>query len=161
MRYVQATIQQTKAYRKPRYDIPFYLEELPHRVQSLCLLNIEKGRSIPKSFLPEVSKGEFKVTTQTGENKWTVNICEGVCTCPAFQSTHIPCKHFFALFHHYPSWSWQDLPPSLTKSSHMTLDSNVTELSILDCTKSQDSEDYATPSLQPTQPLPPPKSTPG
>lgn len=128
MRYVQATIQQTKAYRRPRYQIPIYLEGRPHKVQSLCLLNIERGQSIPQNHLSEFESGKFDVAS-SGGNKWTVIIHDGTCACPAFQSTNIPCKHFFAIFHHYPKWGWKDLPKTLTGSSHMILDdvTDVTE----------------------------------
>ena len=121
MRYVQATIQQTREYRRPRY-------ELPHAVQSLCLLNIERGLSIPKNHFSEFETGKFHVTPSSGETKWIAIIPAGTCTCPAFQSTNIPCKHLFAIFHHFPKWSWEDLPTTLTEAAHMILDS-VTECS--------------------------------
>ena len=126
--YVQATIQQTKEYRRPRYQIPIYLEERPHKVQSLCLLNMERGQAIPKSYLSEFESGKFEVissssgTSSSSGNKWTVIIPDGICTCPSFQSTNIPCKHFFAILHHYSKWGWKDLPKTLTQASHMVLD---------------------------------------
>lgn len=128
MQYVQATIKQTKAYRSPRYEIPSYLEGRPHKVQSLCLLNTERGQSIPKNHLSEFESGKFNVKSATGVNNWAVLIPDGKCTCPAFQSTNIPCKHFFAIFHHYPKWSWKDLPKTLTESSHMVLDDVTTNV---------------------------------
>ena len=128
MQYIQATVQQTHAYRKPRYDIPIYLEGRPHKVQSLCLLNIERGLSIPRSYLSQHGSGKFSITPSHGGEKWLVDIKGGECTCPVFQSTKIPCKHFFAIFHHFPTWGWKDLPPTLTESPHMLLDSSITEI---------------------------------
>ena len=129
-------IKQTSAYRKPRYDIPFYLEGRPHSVQSLCLLNIERGRKIPKSYFIQLPQdGMFTVTkSQSGsksDDDWKVDIHGGTCTCPAFLSSNIPCKHMFPVFHHFPKWSWDNLPKALTNSPHMTLDQNLTDASEL------------------------------
>ena len=60
------------------------------------------------------------------DDVWEVSIPEGTCTCPSFTSSHIPCKHMFAIFYHYPTWSWHNLPPELTKSAHMVLDTDTT-----------------------------------
>ena len=128
-RYVQATIKQTGAYRKPRYDIPCFLQDRPESVQSLCLLNIQRGTSIPASYITQLdptSSGKFELkktnSHSEGDNQWEVDICNGTCTCPSFISAHVPCKHMFAIFHHYTQWSWNSLPKELTESVHMTLD---------------------------------------
>ena len=103
-------------------------------MQSLCLLNIERGRKIPKSYFIQLPQdGMFTVTkSQAGsqsDDDWKVDIHGGTCTCPAFLSSNIPCKHMFAVFHHFPKWSWDDLPKALTNSPHMTLDQNLTDAS--------------------------------
>ena len=127
IRYIQATIKHTNAYRKPRYGMPDFLKERPHTVQGICLANIDRGMALPNCHIKEESTGVFSVVRSSSTqdncgNPWTVNINEGTCSCPSFQSSHIPCKHMFAIFHHYPSWSWDDLPATLTSSSHLTLD---------------------------------------
>lgn len=111
-RYVQATIKRTGAYRKPRYDIPYFLKDRPESVQSLCLLNIQRGISIPKSYITQqdpVSSGKFKLkktnSDSEGDDQWEVDVCSGTCTCPSFISAHVSCKHMFAIFHHYTQWS--------------------------------------------------------
>ena len=126
LRYMQAMIKQTSAYRKPRYDVPFYLQDRPHSVQSLCLLNLERGRRIPKNKLMELStEGKFNaqksVSESESDDKWNIDICGGTCTCPSFLSSKIPCKHMFAIFHHFPQWTWKSLPKTLTNAPHMTL----------------------------------------
>ena len=123
IRYIQATIKQTSTYRRPRYHQPYYLSNLSHTAQSICLLNIERVKNIPKNNVTEQDpKGVYSILSSSAERSWTVNIPAGSCTCPTFQSSHLPCKHMFAIFHHYPKWSWDDLPSDLTNSSHMTLD---------------------------------------
>ena len=42
--YVQSTVKQLSTYRKPRYELPYFLEGKPHLIQSICLLNIERGK---------------------------------------------------------------------------------------------------------------------
>lgn len=85
------------------------------------MLNIERAKSIPKSYLSEVDKGTFQIKSRDNKS-WTISLSSGTCTCPAFVTTNTPCKHFFAVFHHFPTWSWNDLPKCLTESSHVTLD---------------------------------------
>ena len=131
IRYVQATVKHTNAYRKPRYGLPDFLKERPHTMQALCLANIDRGMKLPKSHIKEESTGVFSVersssTQDTCGNPWIVNIPDGTCSCPSFQSSHVPCKHMFAIFHHYPTWSWDDLPATVTTSSHLTLDHETT-----------------------------------
>ena len=105
IRYIQATIKQTAAYRKPKYELPEFLQEKPHTIQSICLMNIERAKAIPKSHVTqEESVGVYSLASSSSisEQSWTVNIPAGLCTCPSFLSAHIPCKHMFAIFHHYP-----------------------------------------------------------
>ena len=132
-RYIQATIKRTGAYRKPRYEIPCFLQDRPESVQSLCLLNIQRGTSIPSSYIiqqdpPSSGKFKLKKTSSDSEgddDKWEVDVCNGTCTCPSFISAHVPCKHMFAIFHHFTQWSWDNLPKELTESVHMTLDTST------------------------------------
>jgi len=119
-KYFQTVIKQSQAYRKPRYEMPPFLIGRPHKVQSLCMLNMERAKFIPKSDLMEVQKGVFDI--QSRRNIWKIDLTNGTCTCPAFTLTKIPCKHFFAVFYHFSNWSWSDLPSSLTDSCHMVLD---------------------------------------
>ena len=53
IRYIQATIKQTAAYRKPKYELPQFLQEKPHTIQSICLMNIERAKAIPKSHVTQ------------------------------------------------------------------------------------------------------------
>ena len=124
-KYNQSIIQQSQAYRKPRYHIPSYLEGRPHKVQSHIMLNMERAKAIPKSHITESDTGVYDIVSNDGKSWRTVIPC-GTCTCPSFVSTNIPCKHFFAVFYHHTMWNWKDLPSSLTEASHMVLD-NINE----------------------------------
>ena len=124
-KYNQSIIQQSQAYRKPRYHIPSYLEGRPQKVQSHIMLNMEWTKAIPKSHITELNPGVYDIESNDGKS-WRAVIPSGTCTCPSFVSTNIPCKHFFAVFYHHTKWNWKDLPSSLTEASHMVLD-NINE----------------------------------
>ena len=96
-KYFQTLIQQTHAYRKPHYDIPSFLEGRPHKVQSVCMLNMERAKSISKTDLKEIQRGIFDIKSKDN-NLWKTDLTNVTCTCPAFVLTNIPCKHFFAVF---------------------------------------------------------------
>ena len=38
------------------------------------------------------------------------------------QRRHLPCKHFFAIFKHFPEWNWAKLPQNYRNSPNLTLD---------------------------------------
>ena len=101
--------------------IPSFLEGRPQKVQSLCMLNMERAKSVSKTDLKEIQRGIFYIKSKDN-NVWKTDLTNGTCTCPAFMLTNIPCKHFFAVFYHTAMWNWNDLPSSLTESSHMVLD---------------------------------------
>ena len=84
------------------------------------MLNMERAKSISKTDLKEIQRGIFDI--KKDNNVWKTDLTNGTCTCPTFVLTNIPCKHFFAVFYHTPMWNWNDLPSSLTESSHMVLD---------------------------------------
>ena len=94
-------------------------------MQTICLMNIERGSAIPIGNITEQVEGRFSFSSG-GNVHWEVNIPNGTCTCPSFLSSHIPCKHMFAVFYHYPQWKWDDLPLELTTSSHIILDHDAT-----------------------------------
>ena len=98
-------------------------------------MNIERGKAIPKSHIMETEpNGDFSIAKSTSASKsslqeddlWEVSIPQGTCICPSFKCSYIPCKHMFAVFHHYPAWTWNNLPLQLTESAHMLLDADAT-----------------------------------
>ena len=47
------------------------------------------------------------------------------CTCPDWVQWHIPCKHFFCIFHLVEDWGWNSLPDTYTKSAYLCSDSKA------------------------------------
>ena len=39
-----------------------------------------------------------------------------------FSLTGLPCKHFFAVFKHYPKWQWESFPEKYRENPYLTLD---------------------------------------
>lgn len=123
-RYIQTTIKQTNAYRKPRYKLPDFLENRPHSIQSICLMNIERAKNVPRSNITEENEeAVYSMKSSDDRQTWKVDILKGKCSCPSFLTSHIPCKHMFAVFQHF-HWSWHDLPDDVKNSPHMTLDNH-------------------------------------
>ena len=122
--YTILTARQTTAYRQPRSSIPDFLKNRPSSVQSACILNIEKGKTVDRSSITEEDgvSGMYSIRSERG--MYRVRIQEGDCSCPYFTQNRIPCKHLFSIFLNF-NWRWEDLPLSLNESPFMTLDSSV------------------------------------
>ena len=67
------------------------------------------------------------------------------CTCPDWQRHHWPCKHFVAIYKHFPEWGWEAMSPYYSSSPYFQIDPNVVPplssegCSSTDCTIMQDS----------------------
>ena len=123
-KYIQATVKQMETYRKSRYPLPYFLLNRPRTVQGECLANQEKAKAITNSMVCSTQQeGVFQVHGKNSpEPGYQVNISLGQCSCVYFTLKKIPCKHMFAVFDHYPLWTWHHLPASLTESPYMKLD---------------------------------------
>ena len=55
---------------------------------------------------------------QFGDNDGTLLSCE----CRSWQRSRLLCKHFFAIFNHFPEWNWEKLPQDYRESPFITLD---------------------------------------
>ena len=47
------------------------------------------------------------------------------CTCRDWLKFHLPCKHFFAIFHHFPDWNWEKIPKHYLTSVYLSADSEA------------------------------------
>ena len=78
----------------------------------------------------DIQQGVFSVHSQKGK-VYTVNIGTTskdnmlYCTCVDWRTHHIPCKHFFTIFQHRESWSWNNLPIEYLESSYINMDSKA------------------------------------
>ena len=130
-RYIQATVKQMESYRKSRYPLSNYLLNWPQGIKGECLINEEKAKAIVDSMLQSTSQeGVFFVSRHPKscpQSGYKVNVRQGHCSCAYFAIKKIPCKHMFAVFSHFPAWTWYHLPDSLTQAPHMILDESITQ----------------------------------
>ena len=47
------------------------------------------------------------------------------CSCFDWQKHHWPCKHFLAVYKHFPEWGWEAMSPIYKDSPYFEIDSNV------------------------------------
>ena len=128
-------------------------------------MNFERGKRIPKSHVTlQELLGSFTVMKSVAgdsleESTWTVSIPEGTCTCPSFVLSNMPCKHMFAVFYHYPMWTCDNLPVSVTQSPHILLDASATnsfekQPSALSCGADYSLDNSSYESYEITNPIP-------
>ena len=72
--------------------------------------------------------GKFEVRSQDDSSKfYTLSFGSDSgdspsCDCYDWERHRLPCKHFFAIFRNYPSWSFEKLPKWYTESQFLTVD---------------------------------------
>ena len=89
------------------------------------------AEDIPPSHIKTTeSDGVFKVKSQDDFQRWYLVQFENEdqqpsCECQFWVRNHLPCKHFFAIFRHYPEWGWEKLPQHYTNSPMLILDEAI------------------------------------
>ena len=74
----------------------------------------------------ENQPGCFTVKAQSSD-RW-YNLSFGAknrmpsCECLDFRRNGLPCKHFFAVFKHFPEWQWESLPENYRNNPFLSLD---------------------------------------
>ena len=102
--------------------MPQYLfNRLRHIVQH-CLEKIDLAKSIPAHHVVNKGQGQFKVHSQTVVNMW-YHVSFGGNN--EWESSHLPCKHMFAVFRHNPDWGFEKLPDTYRNSPFFSLDEEI------------------------------------
>ena len=70
------------------------------------------------------------------------------CTCYDWERQRFPCKHFFAVFHHVPSWSFDNLPSAYKDLPFFTLYGDLFVPDNIETTDSIDKENVVEPLSQ-------------
>ncbi|RMX36190.1 hypothetical protein pdam_00024333 [Pocillopora damicornis] len=90
------------------------------------------AESIPSSNVTviDMENGEFLVKSQSRlEEKKMYKVMFGTkqpsCECFDWERQRLPCKHFFAVFQHVPSWSFDRLPKEYRDSPFFSVDRDV------------------------------------
>ncbi len=127
--YVFKNYKQSGSYRSYNKFVPPYLQGRPKQVILHCLDRKSRSSKFPAQAITEVKKGTFELTKDSG-GKHTVNFEDSTgqfpsCTCKDWQRWHLPCKHFFAVFHNYSQWNWEALPQQYRESSYLSQDADA------------------------------------
>ena len=121
-----------QGYRKYNTDIPHYLVNRPRVLVSHCIDRMFAADDIQRYHIQCVDdiRGIFKIKSQSLDG--TVyclsfgdanTICK--CECLDWQKWWLPCKHFIAIFAHYPDWQWEKLSPLYRDSPYFSLDEEL------------------------------------
>lgn len=106
-----------------------YLWNRPKQVVSHCRASITKAEDIPLKDVTMSSEGTFSIRRQTEKGYYELTFGDSqeppACQCLSWQWTWLPCKHFFAVFRHYPNWQWNQLSPSYINVPRLTLDEAI------------------------------------
>ena len=120
-KYIFHNYKLSEEYRSYSKDIPEYLKGRPKSVIFHCLERKAKCHKFTKDDITKVADGVFEVL-KSGGGKHTVTFSTPECTCKDWVRHHIPCKHFFAVFEHFPDWDWSKLPHDFQGSCYLSAD---------------------------------------
>lgn len=122
-KYLFLNYKQSSKYRTYNSFVPDYLHDRPKSVISHCLERKSKALkyTIEDITLIDNEIGIFSVKGSSGKDH-SVTFAEPLCSCRDWTTWHLPCKHFFGIFSHYPNWSWNSLPETYLASAYLSID---------------------------------------
>ena len=129
-RYVELNTRCSEGYRRYSSDVPKYLHNKPRPFVNHCRQHIISAVEVEPQHIKEVCNGiedgQFQVQSQSSNTWYSLSFGAGDvmprCSCPDFCHTGLLCKHFFAIFDHYPKWQWGSLPEKYRENPHLSLD---------------------------------------
>lgn len=134
-RYVEKNTRCHSLYHPYSDDVPVYLHEKPKPVIDTARQKIRLAEEIPASDVKTTgSSGEFRVKSKDADKCWYLvsfgnKIDKPFCECLSWLRNHFPCKHFFAIFSHFPDWGWEKLPQHYRNFPLLTLDEAIIGIS--------------------------------
>ena len=143
-------MRNSSAYRQYNSHLPRWLHNRLRQFITHCCQRLTHAQSITKEDISQEGDGQFLVKSQS-DNKISYHVhfgdCSNMpsCTCPDWQRHHWPCKHFVAIYKHFPEWGWEAMSPYYSSSPYFQIDPNVVPplssegCSSTDCTIMQDS----------------------
>ena len=107
-------------YRTYNSIVPDYLHDRPKTTISQCLERRSKALkyTMEDVVLIDDDGGVFSVTGTSGKNHGVTPSC----SCHDWITWNLPCKHFFAIFSHYPKWNWNSLPENYLNNPYLNTD---------------------------------------
>lgn len=121
-----------QGYRKYNTDIPHYLVNRPRVLVSHCIDRMFAADDIQRYHIQCVDDicGIFKIKSQRLDGTvycLSFGDANTICKCEYldWQKWWLPCKHFIAIFAHYPDWQWEKLSPLYRDSPYFSLDEEL------------------------------------
>ena len=131
-KYVSAQFKMTTSYRQYYSWVPDFLHNRPRSVITHSLQrikNCEKDNYCESDITTlDEDKGQFAIKCMSGR---VCTLCFGnsseapSCSCEDWTKYHLPCKHFFAVFHFKKNWTWNQLPENYLNSPRLACDKSV------------------------------------
>jgi len=121
-KYVFQNYKISEEYRAYSDNIPPYLKGRPKSIILHCLQRKLKCHKFSMEDIIMLDGGSFEVHKTGTEKKYVLNFQKPECTCKDWARHQIPCKHFFAVFQHFPDWNWLKLPQSYQDSCYLSAD---------------------------------------
>ena len=118
-------------YRSYNKGIPSYLHDRPREFVLHCLERRKIALGSDLSGITCQRKGLFSVMSFTNNLSECYKVHFGnehemlKCSCYDWCKTGYLCKHFFAVFEKFPSWSFNALSPIYINSPFLNLDKTV------------------------------------
>ena len=128
-KYQKENFAMSESYRSYNEFVPEYLKGWPKSVVLHCLSRIRKAERFTKESVEQINESsQFIVKSASGKEhalNFTNDENNPECTCKDWICWHIPCKHFFAVFNHFPNWGWTKLPKKYLENEYLTADSAI------------------------------------
>ena len=127
-KYVFRNFKQSNLYRSYNPSVvPSYLQGRPKQTILHCLHREASSNKFMKEDVTQIHMGKFEVKGKKGSYKVSFGdeFHDPKCTCKDWLTFHLPCKHFFAIFHHFPEWDWGKLPKRYLTSPYLSSDNQA------------------------------------
>ena len=107
--------------------VPSYLQEKPKQTILHCLHREASSNKFMKEDVTQIHMGKFEVKGKKGSYKVSFGdeFHDPKCTCKDWLTFHLPCKHFFAIFHHFLEWDWGKLLKRYLTSPYLSSDNQA------------------------------------
>ncbi|CAC5393005.1 unnamed protein product [Mytilus coruscus] len=109
-KYLQLNVSALNQHKTYAAEIPVFLHNRPRPTVDLCYKRLIDSQRLEKDDIDEIGEGLFLVKSESDKNQvYVINFNPDdamlpSCSCISWRRTHLPCKHFFAVFCHYESW---------------------------------------------------------
>ena len=106
--YLFENYRQMNIYHVPATTVPPYLKGRPCALIRHCLVRKTKSNKFTRDTIQQTDRsGTFDIIKESGDKHTVTFTMEQddempSCTCKDWARWHIPCKHFFAIFHELP-----------------------------------------------------------